>query len=443
MTLRTRFLDVLRRLDALIADHSGPVRLLFIVRDLRGFAIVRPIIEEACARPRISLAFTLESDSPLRHADVIAECRVLEGRFVPARRAEFAKWHYVFLTEVTGLRMRRWATHFVLHHGQIWGNVDRAATFGPEGKFPDYTLKMSRQYQVSMRQVVSRCEFDYFARHAPDLVGSPNYRAVIMGVPKLDRYRRATTDRRNALLQDLGLDPRRRTVVVTSHWIDKGLFLGLGWGVFASLLRHEAEFNVIVLGHEKLWRDAESGLNSAARALRDKLRAAQRQADRLVFLPCMADQLTYLALADLFVCDNSSAFVECLVLDRPVLLFEHPEFEFEDPNVGHAYRMAGARFSDCEGLAGALDDTVRNPDSYAQGRRDAIAILLARVGHSTRFFVDLVESMGRLSGPRSSRWRCACKVIDQANADLPVPHQQSLTGSVAEHEHEHEHDAPA
>ena len=185
-----------------------------------------------------------------------------------------------------------------------------------------------------------------------------------------------------------------------------------------TLLAYRSDVNVVLLGHEKFWRDARDGSNPRAAGVAQEIQALAEREARLKFFPCAADQAPYLALADVFVCDNSSAFVECLLFDRPILFFDHPEFEFVDENVGEAYRSAGEKFSDCQQLAGGLRGALSGPDTGAQDRERALQYLLSRRGCATDFLVDLIVRLGRVSGPQSLRWRRACEVIDQVNAEL-------------------------
>lgn len=418
MGLRSAMINGLRAIDALIADFIGPVRVLFVIRDLRGFAQIWPIVDTLMQRPRFVISFTIEPGSVLDETAVASHFPSLARHFVAAPRAQFLKWHYVFTTDVSELRMRRWATHFVLHHGQTWGNLDLESSAGAWKAYGDYATMMSYGDQVSMRQLVSPGELQYFSQHAPDLVDSTAFRGVVVGVPKIDGYRSSSEPERSLSLGGLGLDPKRKTLVVTSHWAPKGLFPSLGRQAIDALRRHPGGLNLIVLGHEKLWRDADAGLDAGAKELSAYLESLADSDPLVVFVPFAPDQVPYLALADVLVCDNSSAFVECLSFDKPTLFFDHPQFRFADPRVGDAFRSAGRVFCSGETLAVGLAAILAGGDQFAGARARSLDFLISRRGQATAFVVDLLERMGRVSGPRSLRWRRACRLVDEANAEV-------------------------
>ena len=421
MNLRESLIRGLRFVDAAISDHLGPIRILFIISDIRGFAQIVPLVRSLSGRPRILVRFVLDPNCPIGvdELDEFGEqCPETRSALLERAKAEFGKWHYVFSTDVTQLLFRRAATRFMLHHGQTWGNLDRPQRFGEGGEFDDYSLKMARHYQVSMRQLVSVGEFDYFARQAPDLMASPDYRAVIVGVPKLDGYRRLSDGERRVRRIGLGVDPDQTVVVVTSHWTRKGLLASLGRAVIEALLGCDPDIRIVLLGHEKFWRDAQDGADARATGVLQEIQALAECEPRLMFVPCSPDQVRYLELGDVFVCDNSSAFVECLLFDRPMLFFDHPEFQFTDDNVGAAYRSAAESFRSCRELAERLPGALADRGARAQRREQALRFLLSHRGGSTEFLVGLIERLGRLSGPQSLRWRRACDLIDRANAEL-------------------------
>ena len=94
----------------------------------------------------------------------------------------------------------------------------------------------------------------------------------------------------------------------------------------------------MILGHGNIWRDDKEGLFKEFAQL-------ARQYERIYFLPNIHDYNSVLRAGDLFIGDNSSLFVDCCQMDKPILHVEHPEFIFSDNAVGELYRNASYSFN--------------------------------------------------------------------------------------------------
>ena len=417
MRKRDIVFNIIRFIDAAIFDHFGPVRVLFVIQNRIGIAHQIPLIEGLAARPDINVAIVRANGGTLGAHEIEQYLTGLNVRIIPAWRATLSHWHFIFLTEMRTNRFLWASSIFVLHHGNTWGNSDRSARFGPQG-IADYADYQAHGSRVSFFQSFSLPYHHGFLKRFPALANSPDFRSVVLGVPKLDRYKRPTAKERTDELLALGLDPERPTMVFLSHWTPKGLLPSLGFEAIEAVLSHPAEINLVLLGHEKLWRAAEDGSSETGQKMLRRIHDRVRQEGRFLFIPDEVDISRYLRLADMFVCDNSSVFVECLMYDRPILFFDHPDFEFSRSEIGHCYQSASLCFQTPGDIGGAIDMALNQPNGLAQARRNALEFMLARPGNAAAAAVDLIVRLGRVSGPHSLRWRRACKIVDEFNASI-------------------------
>ncbi|GAB4154487.1 MAG: hypothetical protein Tsb0016_26730 [Sphingomonadales bacterium] len=414
--------DPLRWLDALIADHVGPVRVLFVVSNAIGCAHQLPLIRALAGRPGFRVSVAVDHGAPIDHALMAAHFADLPVRFLSPYWAVWRKWHYVFFTDMMRMHFRRWATLFLLRHGPCWGNFDRAQTYGEPKKFDEYGDLVVFKNRAAFSQATSHGALAAFYRRNRDLWAATCHRPVVIGVPKLDAYQPLSAAARRAGLEKLGLDPSRPTVVVTSHWSAKGVLPVFGADLIERLLAHPAHCNLIILGHEKIWQGAIDGSNARAVAMRQRIETLGASTGRIYFaLTEVLDNAFFLGLGDAFICDKSSIFVECLLFDRPILFFRNPDFHFKDEGVGAAFITASHLFRDLDALDGVLETALAGPLQYADRRRRSLAYLLSYQGHGTARAVDLLERLGRLSGQRSVRWDHACVIVDGFNGARQQP----------------------
>ncbi len=414
--------DPLRWLDALIADHVGPVRVLFVVSNGIGCAHQLPLIRALAGRPGFRVAVAIDHQAPIDHALLAEHFGDLPVRFLSPYWAVWRKWHYVFFTDMMRMHLRRWATLFLLRHGPCWGNFDRAQTYGATEKFDEYGDFVVFKHRAALSQATSHGALAAFYRRNRAPWAIARHRPVVIGVPKLDEFQPPSAAARRADIEKLGLDPARPTVVVTSHWSAKGVLPVFGADLIDRLLAHPAQCNLIILGHEKIWQGALDGSRPRAAALRQRIEALAASTGRIYFpFTKMLDNDFYLGLGDVFICDKSSVFVECLLFDRPILFFRNPEFHFKDKDVGAAFYTASHLFRDLDTLDGALDTALAGGLFYAGRRRRSLDYLLSYQGQGTTRAVELLERLGRLSGQGSVRWAQACEIVDAFNGARQPP----------------------
>jgi CDP-glycerol glycerophosphotransferase (TagB/SpsB family) len=89
----------------------------------------------------------------------------------------------------------------------------------------------------------------------------------------------------------------------------------------------------------------------------------------------------YLGGADVLVSDVSSVVMEFMALDKPVILFDHPQmtrYHGYNPNdIEHAWRDLGTRAGSFDAVRNALTDVLANGDACGERRRDYAARLFA------------------------------------------------------------------
>jgi hypothetical protein len=215
----------------------------------------------------------------------------------------------------------------------------------------------------------------------------------LIGMPKADRLVDGSL-RRNPVLQSLGLDPARPTVLYAPTWSPASSLNALGEEVIRGIL--DLGVNLIVKLHDRsrdLRAQYSGGVDWAARL------APQLPPGQAALAPA-PDISPYLVASDLLVTDHSSAGFEFLLLDRPIVRIHRPSL-LALANVHPDYVDLLASVSDSVEMAGEAVDAVArglgDPLAASPARRDVADDLFYGPGGATARAVEALYEAIELS----------------------------------------------
>jgi len=118
-----------------------------------------------------------------------------------------------------------------------------------------------------------------------------------------------------------------------------------------------------------------------------------------------SDVETLLAAADLLVGDYSSVMSTYSLLDRPIVFFDQPDFEFTFAGLKDIFVGASHSFSRLDELVPACQAALSNPQAKAEGRAHMRRTFYAHEGHSAEYMAGLIQKIGRVSTTDSAGWQ--------------------------------------
>jgi hypothetical protein len=260
-------------------------------------------------------------------------------------------------------------------------------------KFEAYPKESVRNYNVHfLTGPLHRDQYEHmFALHQLD---TKRFKLVNVGYPKSDWLLQGRYDRVQ-VLEQLGLDTKRKTVLYAPAWDAGGSLRCFGEQVIEQLLSL-GDVNVIVKLHPisytpRTSRDFEwyaGGVDWVERFRRFESNPRFRHVTSFQVDPL-------LVASDVLVTDFSSVALEFIVLDKPVMYLDCPEY-FEktlrlpaydsDPDYvrndprANAGRHVGVVVDHVSGLAAAVRHSLSNPDEGSQKRRELAGRLLYNPG---------------------------------------------------------------
>ena len=386
----------LRRADRVIGQRSGRRRILVDARTPVNFTMVAPIYRAMAADARVSFFFTA-SEEPDRLRDIYRE----------ALSAHPVQGQGVRLIDPSAARRMRFDAYVASDF--MWQSLPRGTCriqvfHGVGGKygFDAPTTSMREWHRIFF---VNERRLRNFIKAGAIDGDSPAIRLV--GLPKTDALVNGTWTR-TAVLEALGLDPARQTVLYAPTWSPASSLNAIGKDVIGRLLAMDV--NLIVKLHDRSrdLRPRYSGGVDWVRTLTPLLAPP-----RSVLAPGH-DISPYLVAADLMITDHSSAGFEYLLRDRPIVRIHRPDL-IKDANIHPDYVELLASVSESvhsvDSVLRAVEHGLATPDALSDTRRAVAADIFYRPGGATARAIDnLYEAIELDPAPASLAQEVPCRL---------------------------------
>jgi hypothetical protein len=387
MSMLSATVDAARRLDRAIGHRAALRRILVDARTPVNYTMIAPMHRAMAADPRLSFHFTA-SEEPHRLRDIYREAP--GARLVHPGRARFMRYDAYVASDFLWQPLLRGTCRIQVFHG-----------VGGKYGFDAPTTSMrawDRLFFVNERRLRN------FIKAGAIDADSPAIRMI--GYPKLDALVNGTWNRA-AVLEPLGLDPARRTILYAPTWSPASSLNAMGVELVRRLLA--TGNNVIVKLHDRA-RDVRavySGGVDWVAALEPVLKASTG-----VLAPGH-DISPYLVAADLMITDHSSAGFEFLLRDRPIVRIHRPEL-IRDANIHPDYVQLLASVSESvhgiDDAIAAVERGLASPEALGETRRAVAADIFYRPGGATaRAIRGLYEAIELEPAPSLVAAEVACR----------------------------------
>jgi hypothetical protein len=349
-----------RRLDKRFSRRSDRRRILVDARTPVNLTMVAPVYRAMHADERVEYSFTA-SEEPDRIAEIYHEARGI--RLIHPRRAALIRFDAYIASDFMWAPLLRETARIQVFHG-VGGKYGFDA--------PDRSMReWHRLFFVNERRLRN-----FIARGAVD-ADSPAIRLV--GMPKVDCLV-DDTFQRDHVLQALGLDPAKPTVLYAPTWSPASSLNAMGVELLDALGRMPV--NVVMKLHDRS-RDLRArysgGVDWAAKLQPLLVRGQGALAPGHDISP-------YLVAADLMITDHSSAGFEFLLRDKPVVRIHRAQL-IELANVHPDYVALLASVSrsvdDLAGAVAAVEQGLADPGAQSAERRRVAADLFYKPGNAT------------------------------------------------------------
>lgn len=318
-------------------------RILFFAKVPMNYALFRPVHELLARDASLEFVFTGKYQGEKDPALVYRGFDLLGGRLLRNSFARFLKFD-VYVSPDFRLSGRRCRTKVHMFHGFSIRNFaiqERARDFDKLFLIGPY---MRRRFVET------------------GILAADDPRIEEVGMPKLDALVQGKYDR-TQVLQELGLDPGKKTVLFAPTWIQGGCLDIQGHEIVRALAK--LPYNVIVKLHDNSYdlRKQRCDWGRELPPLLGKDAVMVRE----------PDSNPLLAAADLLISDASSIANEYLLLDRPLIFFRVPDLEREWPSTDRKTwgTETGITIDRADELPAAIERSFADPSAKSLTRREA------------------------------------------------------------------------
>jgi len=364
----------LQQTDTRWQRRVNPGRNVLVnARTAMNYAVIAPI-HRAVLDPRVSFVFTA-SEQPAAAEAIYREIQTPIKLVSPAR-ASLMKFSAYLAADMLWVTLPRGTRRILMFHG-VAGKYSRVYDT------PDRSMReWDRLFFINRRRM------ENFIRAGAIDADSPALRLV--GYPKLDCLVDGTLSR-DDVLNEIGIDPSRRTVLYAPTWSPYSSLNAIGEDLVKALVA--AGYAVIVKLHDRS-RESEfnhsGGIDWPSR-LEPILRAGGG------WLADSSDACPYLAAADVLITDHSSVGFEYLLLDRPIIRIEMPAL-IANTDINAEYvallREASTTVREVGETIAAVERCLTDARSLSESRRAVASELFYKPGTATaRAVRELYEAI--------------------------------------------------
>lgn len=386
--LLNSFTNILRYIDDFIYSllkKDSNINVLLIVRNSISISVFLPLIREFKNRKNIDITITEEYKGCYawpQHGEV-AELKRLH--FKEPSKCIFLKWHYIFVTDISTIWFKRHHIKVSVSHGWAYniGLKSKAATTVADSY--NYLQDFS-SYPIDLYFHNSTYDFSVIRELLPSTNKSLH---VVSGFCKADSF--ALSESLNSEKSALSKPKQNKNIniVLTSHFRKESLLQHFGIEVINTIMHCRENISLVVLGHAVLWRNNE--------ALFQQIKALAEKNNKIVFLPDLGDNTPILESANVFIGDYSSIFFEFCIIDKPILRFEHPQFEFGNIEIGDAYRDASMTFTKLSEIPNLIEQAIQLPSLQSSSRQNVVKKFVPNIGDASKIIADTLEQLGPLT----------------------------------------------
>ena len=350
-------------------------RLLVNARTAMNYATIAPIVERMQPDRRVEFYFTA-SESPLLTEQIYAEA-VQPLKFITPLQASLTRFDVYLAADFLWVKLPRGARRVQTFHG-VAGKY-RTVYDSPS----DSMRGWDRLFFINKRRL----------QHFIDCgaIDAGSDAARLIGMPKLDCLVDGSLVR-DEVLQSLGIDPSRRTVLYAPTWSAHSSVVTMGEDLVKRL--GEAGYAVIVKLHDRS-RDAANYAHSGGVDWGERLEPLLRTFGGV--LATGTNSSRYLPAADVMITDHSSVGFEYLLLDRPLIRIHVPELIKNtdiEPSYVELLANASSSANDVDQTVTAVERAFAEPKVKSSDRVAVANEMFYKPGTATaRAVTELYELM--------------------------------------------------
>lgn len=356
-------------------------RVLVFVRAPMNYVVMEPVCKRMALDPRVKFYFTTSAGAS-REAEVYSDADD-DITVIGSHKARLMKFDACLAADFIWMSLPRGTRRVQMFHGVA----------GKYANVYDTPERSARGWDRLF--FINRRRLQNFVRAGA--IDADSSAARLVGMPKVDCLLDGSLQR-NAVLENLGIDPGRQVVLYAPTWSEHSSLVSVGEELVKRLVA--AGYAVIVKLHDRSHDPHHS--HSGGVDWVSKLGPVLRNGGG--HLATASNSCPYLAAADVMITDHSSIGFEYLLLDRPLVRIEMPGL-LKQANVNPEYVSLLADASTSVRTASeavkAVELSLAEPAAKTETRKMVAADLFYGAGEATSRAVSELYELFELSPMQS------------------------------------------
>ncbi len=377
----------LKQIDNWFSENFGGINVLFYVENIYGWASQKPIINslrELSGDKKINIKVTFKDQSSIlkQNPSLLDDIGDL---IISKEKAVWMKWNFVIHTDICCDYFYRDSIKICLKHGSGFGNVETSySSVQFLSSVSDVYMGLSNEegYHIK-KEVGDEAFFDRLF--------------VAIGAPKLDPLFQSSGSQKSNLFLKFGLNQNKKTLLIESHWTSTSIISELGKEFIQDAITKYSNYNIIITVHPRFWNVIDEN-----HSIKDDITKLIANTNNTV-LAADTDFLQCIQLADLFVCDHSSAVIEASIFNKPILFYDSINRNFNSSNTLQIYRQHTVPFHDPSELHKLIDKYMfhaLSPHHYEK----LLNHFCANQGGASDAAAEFILGLGRVCSSKSAKW---------------------------------------
>lgn len=209
-----------------------------------------------------------------------------------------------------------------------------------------------------------------------------------IGYPKSDALINKSYNKEE-IMKYLGLDPSKPTVIYAPNWELEASLYKMGYEIIRTLAK--MNINVLIKLHHGSYRNPKQVSKTGGIDWKKEIEKYRQEYPNIINIFDFNSN-PYLYVSDIMITDAGGVGFEYILLDKPVIFFDVPEYfeRYGSSGIDYWGRKAGKMIKKPEDLQEAIKSALNNPIERSDMRKELKNRLIYNPGNSARKASEII-----------------------------------------------------
>jgi hypothetical protein len=389
---------------SILAEKIGPIKVIICVENDIGYANQLELLTLL----KKSSKFYVRTTSPHGKNLKLESGGFYNKLYINPIVARLIPWNYVISTDKQEIWFYWNYLGITIAHGSAIASGHKKGDYDVP-----YEIKTSTAAKINIVCIGGPGVYKYIKNNHEHLVKKKDKLLVVTGIPKLKQLKNINS-KKTPLLEDLGLDIKRQTILVSSHWTEMSILRDFGVSIVDFLLDTFPDLNIIITAHPKLWGIEDLDFNGDN--LKNELLKYNSLLPNFKFVQT-GNPYELMETSNFMLCDHSSIRVEYSLLSKPAGLYRNHDFICESQEIDNLYRTSSSVFSNLFELIEVVNQLKSTDYPGVQKNKALRDFFFEDSENAAKKIHDIMLSLGKVTSTKNEEWSRLKKLLEKKDGN--------------------------